>query len=176
MAEPSFVADAMLGKLARWLRILGYDVVYKRGMEDWQVLSIAEKEKRTIITRDLGLHRRAINRGIRSIYVEGQDVAELLAQVALVAGISLSVDFDRTRCPVCNGELRKVAKKEVEGKVPEGVYELYNDFWVCRKCGRIYWVGSHWKTIEEELKRARKTYEGLRARTARGLLHEPGSP
>ncbi|WP_440059828.1 Mut7-C RNAse domain-containing protein [Thermogladius sp. 4427co] len=160
--EQRFIVDNMLGSVARWLRLLGYDTRYDRRLEDWRILRIAKEEDRVIVTRDRGLHRRALKNGLRSIYIENvEDISAILAYLAVVAGIRLSVELDKTRCPLCNGELMKVGKELVKGKVPERVYKLYNDFWVCSRCGNVYWVGSHWRKIEEILAKAREKYEEL---------------
>ncbi|WP_083829926.1 Mut7-C RNAse domain-containing protein [Thermogladius calderae] len=160
--EPRFIADTMLGSIARWLRILGYDVVYDRRYEDWQILKIARDEDRVVVTRDRALHHKALKNGLKSVYVENPgDIPKSLAVIALLTNIRLAVDFERTRCPLCNGELVKVNKERVKGKVPDRVYSLYNDFWVCTRCGNVYWVGSHWRTIESTLTRAREIYNEL---------------
>ncbi len=162
--EPRFIIDSMLGTLARWLRILGYDTLYSRSYEDWTILKIAEEQDRIIITRDQGLHRRALNRGLKSILVEMDDMAERLAYIAYMTGIRLYVDFSKSRCPICNAELVKVPKERVKDKVPPRVYKLHEDFWICPRCGKVYWVGSHWRKIEEILAEARKIYERMKQR------------
>ncbi len=167
--ESKFIVDTMLGRLARWLRILGYDTVYGRRLEDWRILKIAEDEDRIIITRDVGLHRRAINKGLRSILMEQDDMAQRLATIAYLAGIRLYIDLDRTRCPICNARLLRVSKDKVKDKVPRRVYELHDDFWICPRCGKVYWMGSHWRMIEKILEEARRIYEDLRKERRRML-------
>jgi len=158
--EPKFVVDTMLGNIARWLRMLGYDTLYKRSFKDWEILRIAGREGRIIVTRDRGLHNRALNKGLKSIYLFADDIAERLAYIAVVSGIRLYIDLEKSRCPVCNGELVKVSNKElVKDKVPPRVYRLYSDFWICTRCGKVYWIGSHWVKIEEILEKARKIRE-----------------
>jgi len=167
--EPKFVIDTMLGRLARWLRILGYDVVYHRKMEDWKILRLADEENRIIITRDRGLHRRAMNKGLKSILLETDDMAERLAIIAFRAGIRLYIDLDRTRCPICNTPLIRVDKEKVKDIVPPRVYRLHDDFWLCPKCHKAYWVGSHWNKIEEILREARKIYEKIKKERMREI-------
>ncbi|WFO76162.1 hypothetical protein J4526_04840 [Desulfurococcaceae archaeon MEX13E-LK6-19] len=164
MSEPRFVVDTMLGNVARWLRLLGYDVIYGRKLEDWKILMIADKEDRIILTRDRGLHHRALSKGLKSILLEQDTMEERLAYLALKTGIRLYVDIEKSRCPICNGELVKVGKDVVKGRVPPRVYEKHSDFWVCKKCGKIYWMGRHWKGIEETLKRAREILEEMEQR------------
>ncbi|MCY0868090.1 MAG: Mut7-C RNAse domain-containing protein [Desulfurococcus sp.] len=153
--EPKFIADTMLGSLARWLRILGYDTVYENSMEDWMILRRAELEGRIILTRDRGLHRRAVKRGLKSILLGDEDLAVKLAKIASLTGIRLYVDYDKTRCPEDNTLLKKITKKEASGRVPPRVYALHEDFWICPRCGKVYWVGSHWRMIEAVLSEAR---------------------
>ncbi|MEM0380686.1 MAG: DUF5615 family PIN-like protein [Desulfurococcaceae archaeon] len=156
MSEPRFVVDTMLGNIARWLRILGYDTLYSRNYKDWEVLKIAERENRVIITRDQGLHHRALNRGLKTIYLYMDGIAKRLAYISLHTGIKLYVDLEHTRCPMCNNELRKVSKDFVKNNIPPKVYRLHDDFWLCSKCGKVYWIGRHWIKIEEILREARK--------------------
>lgn len=162
--EPRFIVDNMLGSLARWLRILGYDTVYDRKSEDWQLLRRAELERRIIITRDRGLHNKAIKQGFKSILLWEDELSDRLAHIAIVTGIRLGVDFNKTRCPEDNTLLIKVLKEKVKGRVPDTVYNLHSDFWECPKCGKIYWVGSHWRMIEKTLNEAREKLEILKSR------------
>ncbi len=168
MGEPRFIVDTMLGNVARWLRLLGYDTLYYRRIDDWKILRIAEQEGRIIVTRDRGLHNRARRKGLRSILLEQDEMHERLAYIALAAGIRLYVDLDLSRCPVCNGELIKVSKELVRDKVPRRVYEKHEDFWLCKRCGKVYWMGSHWEGIEKTLSMAREIYEELGGRDERG--------
>lgn len=155
VVEPRFVVDTMLGDLARWLRMLGYDTKYSRDYEDWQLLRIAEKESRILITRDRGLYWRARRRGLNTVLVEGDDIAKRLYAVAIRYPIRLYVDFGLTRCSICNTPLVKVDKEEVKDKVPKPVYEKYHDFCICPRCGKVYWRGRHWIKIEEILAQVR---------------------
>ncbi|MCD6324158.1 MAG: Mut7-C RNAse domain-containing protein [Desulfurococcales archaeon] len=150
-----FIVDSMLGDVARWLRMLGYDTLYSRRYEDWRVLQIAEKEGRTIITRDRGLFVKARKRGINAvlIYPEGR-TERVLAKIAVKTGIKLVFDPSKTRCPYCNVRLERLSRAEALSLVPPKVAAAYDTFWRCPKCGRIYWKGSHWRTIDEVLKKA----------------------
>jgi Uncharacterized conserved protein len=110
MQTQKFVVDAMLGKLARWLRILGYDTAYNNNFEDWKILKIASDENRIIITRDRGLCVRARKRGLECFYViPGLKIEEILAKLSSKYSIDLNiVDPNFSRCSVCNGVLKKV--------------------------------------------------------------------
>lgn len=165
--EPRFIVDNMLGSIARWLRILGYDTVYDRDADDWQIIRRAELEKRIIVTRDRALHNKALKYGLKSILLWEDEIEGRLAHIAFVTGIRLGVDFTKTRCPEDNTPLIKVDKERVKDKIPPGVYRLHSDFWVCSRCGKVYWVGRHWRTIDTILSRSREDLEKLRERTKR---------
>ena len=153
--RPRFIVDSMLGSLARWLRMLGYDTVYAKGWHDARVLEVAAAEGRVLVTRDHGLYRRALRRGVEASYV-GEDLAEALALLSLRYGIRLEVDPSASRCPLCNAPLKEVGREEVRGRVPPRVYERYDRFWVCTGCGQVYWMGGHWRGIRETLLEARR--------------------
>ena len=163
---PRFIVDAMLGKLVTWLRLLGYDTVYARDWPDGRILEYAQQEGRILITRDHGLYVRARRRGIEAVMV-GDDRAEALALLAHRYGIRLRVDPSRSRCPRCNAPLREASPEEVKGRVPPAVYAAHDVFWVCTRCGQVYWRGGHWRGIEETLARARRLLEELRTRGKR---------
>lgn len=171
-SETRFIVDNMLGTLARWLRILGYDTLYSRDLEDWKILKIAEEENRYIITRDRGLHHRALNKGLKTMYLWMDDLAERLAYIAISSGIRLSVDFNATRCPEDNSPLKKVDKQSVRGKVPERVFRLHEDFWECPRCGKVYWIGRHWKMIEKVLEEARMKLDENKRVIGRGVFND----
>jgi uncharacterized protein with PIN domain len=174
--DVKFIVDNMLGSLSRWLRILGYDTVYHKDFEDWKILQIAEEENRYIVTRDRGLHRRALNKGLKSIYLWMDELEERLSFIALNTGIKLSVDFNNTRCPEDNTPLRKVSRQNVKDRVPEKVYKLHEDFWECPRCGKVYWIGRHWRMIEKVLETARKKLEENRVNFKKGIIDATGSP
>lgn len=140
MQSQKFIVDAMLGKLARWLRILGYDTFYFRGIEDWKIIKIAEETKRIIITRDKGLCIRARKKGLECFMVfPDEDLVDILAKLSLKYKIDLTADPNFSRCTECNGILEKIDDNK----------------WRCTKCGKEYWKGSHWKTIEDTLIKAK---------------------
>jgi hypothetical protein len=146
MPDPSFLLDGMLGSLARWLRIMGYDSEYLRDEEDGALLRASGE--RHLLTRDKQLAQRA---GSRGLYLESDDLEEQLSTV--VEHYNLRPDLERTRCTACNGQLEKVPKDRVREKVEEGTWDEHQDFWACRECGKIYWHGAHWKNILDRLDR-----------------------
>ncbi len=141
-----FLADHMLGKLAKYLRFMGYDTYYPSGdMSDEEIIEIAQREGRIILTRDRELAARA-----NGIYIESDDYREQLR--FLVEKFGLSDDNLLTRCSVCNEPLVPVEKEKIRGRVPEYVYENHDEFYLCPKCNRVYWYGSHTERIEKEIR------------------------
>jgi len=154
-----FITDGMLGKLTRWLRMLGQDVVYTGSMDDKELIQKAKKEKRILLTRDLELYQQAIGRGAEAFLVEGKTEAEKLAKLAKRFGFELEIDVKVSRCPKCNTRIRLVSKTDIINKIPKTTSSYYNEFWKCPGCQQIYWRGAHWKRIEKTLIEAKKSFE-----------------
>lgn len=146
MKKRGFIADAMLGRLARWMRFLGYDVQYYRDIDDRALVRLARSEGRILLTRDMELTKRFT---IEHLLIKSEDVKEQLREViALFPGETSS-----RRCMHCNVPLEGIEKKMAAGLVPEHVYIHQQRFQRCSKCGRIYWEGSHthniWKILRK---------------------------
>jgi uncharacterized protein with PIN domain len=154
-----FIADGMLGKLTRWLRMLGQDVKYSNQSEDEELILMAKKEHRVLLTRDLELYQRAIAKGIDAFYAEGGTEAEKLAELAKRFDFPLTIDLKRSRCPRCNTKIRPTPKEKLAGKVEKSTFIYYDEFWKCPKCGHIYWQGAHWEGIRATLEKAKKFRE-----------------
>lgn len=146
-----FVIDGMLGKLARWLRMMGHDVKYSNSTDDSTLLTIAKEEHRILLTRDFALYQRAVAREIEAFYVEGQTEQERLAELAATFGISLEIDMATSRCPKCNTQVKPVPIEKVANRVEKSTLEHNINFWECPKCGQVYWQGAHWTKIRETL-------------------------
>jgi len=151
-----FIVDGMLGKLTRWLRILGQDVTYSTQLEDAELIAAAEQEHRILLTRDSELHQRATAKGVDAFYVEGRTEAEKLAELAGRFGFPLTIDLKRSRCPRCNAEIRLTPKEKLAGEVEKNTFIYYDEFWKCLKCGHVYWQGAHWNGIRATLEEAKK--------------------
>jgi len=135
----------MLGKLARWLRILGYDAIYARG-GDRDIVAEANREGRILLTRDKELASKGFL--IKTFSVEDQ-LKELLD-----AGlIEIREEKMMTRCPLCNSLLKPIEKESVRGKVPEKSFESSDSFWYCDQCKKYYWIGKHWIDIKKRIDR-----------------------
>lgn len=139
-AGPRFIADAMLGRLARWLRTLGYDTAYEDDIADGELARRAVVEGRHILTRDRKLFDEWRIAG--GLEIGSEEPLEQLSEV--VAAFDLAPP-DRlfTRCRVCNAVLEPVGAEKVAGMVPPGVRQRRRDFSRCPDCGRVYWEGSH---------------------------------
>jgi uncharacterized protein with PIN domain len=151
-----FLVDAMLGKLARWLRILGQNVVYSVEFSDSTLLKLAKDEGRVLLTKDFELYQRAISKGQDAFYVEGKTGSTRLAKVAKRYGLTLSINMDKSHCPFCNTPLKSVQKEEIKDKLELNTYTYYDIFWSCPCCGQIYWQGAHWKQIIKTLIQAQQ--------------------
>lgn len=152
-----FIADAMNGDLAKWLRILGYDCVYETGKEnsDEDIVKLAFRDRRIVLTADEELFRRCLKKGVIAVYTPMEDVENKLKR--LVKKFNLKTDFSlRPRCTICNTELTQVRPDELRGKISEKMLKRYDSFWVCRRCGKIYWEGSHWIDIKKRIRRIKK--------------------
>ena len=157
-----FLADGMLGKVTRWLRMIGCDVKYFNDLDDEKLISISIEEDRILLTRDIELFRRAVSKGAVAFFVEGRDEVEKLAEIGEHFNLNLEINVEDSRCPKCNARIRPVSKDEVEKRIPPATFRFYNEFWECPNCGQIYWQGSHWKRISRTLLEARKKMKALR--------------
>ncbi|UCE29853.1 MAG: Mut7-C RNAse domain-containing protein [Candidatus Bathyarchaeota archaeon] len=146
----------MLGKLTRWLRMLGQNVEYSESLDDKELIKIAEEQHRTLLTRDLTLYQKATTLGLSAFLVDGSTETEKLANVAKRFNLSLEVDVTISRCPKCNTQIKPISKAEAVNKIPEKTSMHYKEFWMCPQCEKVYWHGAHWKQIEKTLKSAKQ--------------------
>lgn len=156
-----FIADRMLGRLAHWLRLFGYDTleIKKQENEDDILLALSENEGRILISRDKVLVRKAIKRGIRTYLIQSSEIMEQLTEIRGEFGISIEPQLER--CTLCNSVIRKAKPEDME-IISEKDY-VYPDrlgrgleFWLCDKCGQVYWQGKHWENIMERAERLKK--------------------
>jgi uncharacterized protein with PIN domain len=146
MPEFKFVADVMVGKLARWLRVLGLDVVYSNVLDDGEIIQLAKSENRIVLTRDTGLVPRLIESPY--LFIESDHYKEQVQQVVRTFDIRQFRVF--TRCLECNTLLQEVNREAVFERVPPYVYLTQERFATCPTCDRVYWHGTH---ANEMLKR-----------------------
>jgi len=149
-----FVVDGMLGSLARKLRVLGFDVIYDADISDEEALEVARREGRIVVTSDRALSSSASRKSLDNILLTERDDEERLLTIFRRLGVVVHhPDPAEARCPICNGEVEEAGRGGVEGRVPESVIERYDEFYICRSCGKVYWVGSHWRRMLELFKR-----------------------
>ena len=144
LRNPRFVVDVHLGRLAAYLRMMGFDALYRNDASDEDLARTASEEERILLTRDRGLLKRsAVTRGyfVREIRPRPQ-LAEVLERFELAR---LAAPF--TRCLSCNGPLERTAKEAVEERLPAGVRERYSEFLECPLCRRVYWRGTHYERM-----------------------------
>ncbi len=140
----------MLGNLAKKLRILGYDSKYFSSIDDGKLVVIAKNEKRIIVTKDELLTKTADKQNIDTVLIRGNDELEQIAQInAKIKLERLVMDTNNSRCIMCNGNLKSVEKYRIIGKIPEGILEREEKFWMCDSCKKVYWEGTHFKKLQE---------------------------
>jgi uncharacterized protein with PIN domain len=136
----------MLGRLATWLRLLGYDTTFIAHADDHDLARRARVENRVLLTRDVELTRR---RGVRALLIESQKIGEQLVQVFHALHLTAQEAF--SRCAECNVVLEEVSKESVRGAVPPYVFETKSRFRRCPRCARVYWRGTHWARIVAQI-------------------------
>lgn len=150
------VLDGMMGRTARWLRLLGCDVSYLGKATDEELIKVAKDEGRVLLTRDEVLYRKAVLRRVEAILLKGNDYILDLALLSKMLKLPLEVDPYKSRCPKCNELLRKAELNKVIKALPEPILKVYEDFWFCERCGKYYWQGSHYKSILKILNKAKQ--------------------
>ena len=144
------LCDQMLGSLAKWLRILGFDTFYANAeISDDELLDIAKNENRTIISRDKELILRGKKENLNVIKIKNTDLDEQLNKI--LEYIKINEKLVLSRCSLCNTILDTIEKSKVEGKVPRKVFDNNDDFWFCNKCKKFYWTGSHYNKILDKI-------------------------
>jgi hypothetical protein len=145
LRESRFVADAHLGRLARYLRMLGFNTLYDSALSDRELVTISCTERRVLLTRDRELlMHRALTHGV---FVHGDRPREHLAYVLNRLDLRDScIPF--ARCMSCNGQLEPIDRDLVLGRVPLRVTDRHQQFRWCPECGRIYWRGTHWRRMK----------------------------
>ena len=151
--EPRFACDAMLGGLARWLRAAGYDACWQEGIDDWDLVRLARREGLFLLTSDTGILRIGIVRDgeVPALFIpHGQSKREQLAFVLK----QLNLPLREPRCMACGGRLVEVAKETCRDRLPERSFAWLDRFYECERCQRLFWQGTHWQRIAEQLQEA----------------------
>ena len=139
----------MLGRLARWLRLIGLDTLYFKCVSDEELLERTRSENRFLLTRDKRLHHHALREELRSVLIPASSNSEVLAFVSKIFNIKFDIDPSSSRCPLCNGKITSVEKENIRSKIPSLTFKRYDQFWHCIQCGKIYWIGKHYKSMRK---------------------------
>lgn len=159
-SQPRFIADVMLGRLAKWLRILGFDTLYFNNIGDNEVIKIAKQEQRILLTGDTRLVRS--KKTCNYILIKSTEITEQLNEVLPVSTLkSLNPLISKSRCVKCNGDLKIIERESVSDDLPEHIFLSFNSFFRCSNCGKVYWEGSHKKMIDAKIKDMFKGWEFL---------------
>ncbi len=152
-----FIVDSNVGKLAKWLRMLGYDAVFFEGDDDAYMIDRALKENRVILTRDTQVMKRGVitSGRLKAILIDSDKVESQVLQVIE----TLHLDFQSrpfTICLECNNPLEERSKEEIKDRVPPYVFKTQQQYMECPVCQRIYWRGTHWQAMLGKLERLTK--------------------
>jgi hypothetical protein len=144
LREPRFICDVHAGKTARALRMLGFDTLYRNDYDDHEIVEIARKEKRIILTRDQELLKmKAVSRGY---WFRSCDTETRIREIIRRFDLSKKTE-PFSRCIECNGRLEREKKERLRNTVPQGVYRHHFRFYRCLQCGKVFWRGSHYDAM-----------------------------
>ena len=144
-----FILSRELGRLAKWLRILGFDTAYFNQDNTSSLIIQALRDSRLIITRN---HRLAGSCRLKTFLVKSEKLKDQLIEVLKGLKLGINSDMMFSRCIICNVGLEKIDKEKTKDKVPEYVFNTQDNFIACPECKRIYWSGTHWGNVAETLK------------------------
>ena len=144
-----FVADRTLGKLARKLRILGFDALYWQGGNLGGAMDVARSEGRVLLTRSRKVQGKA--EGVGVVVVEANDPRDQLREIVRKLSLDQGNEKFFRRCLLCNEELQLLDQAEAEGRVPDFILQAYKVFHACPRCRRVYWPGTHYKRMKQEM-------------------------
>jgi uncharacterized protein len=140
LRNPKFIADVHLGRLARYLRMMGFDVYYKNNLSDDEIVKISSIERRAILTRDIGILKRTeVTHGY---FIRGDSVEKQTEEVVNRFDLQKSIK-EFTRCLECNTKLTKIKKEKIIRQLPPMVAASQNEFFICPKCQKLFWAGTH---------------------------------
>jgi hypothetical protein len=149
-----FIVDSNVGRLARWLRIAGFDTIFINDLDDNRLIRLALSEGRVLLTKDTQiLKRRLVTSGrLKAILIEDDEVKAQLRQVVKALNLGDKIK-PFTLCLECNQPLVPKEKEEIKGLVPPYVFQTQTQYMQCPVCQRVYWRGTHWQRMSRELER-----------------------
>ena len=158
-----FIVDHNVGKLARWLRMMGYDTLFFNGDDDSRMIATALAEGRVILTRDTRImERRLVTTGRLKAILIGYETPELQIK-QVIETLNLDIHFRPfSICLECNQPLTERSREQVRERVPPYVYQTQEQYMECPVCHRIYWRGTHWQAMTRKLERF-MSYQGREA-------------
>ena len=146
---PMFFVDAMLGNIARKLRLLGYDSKYFSDIDDTKLINIAIKEKRIVISKDHELIQRAQKFGIQTTHITQQkEIEQFFEIIDKIYLKNIQINGNVARCTKCNSLTESIDKNNYIKKIPMQIFNLKENFWRCNSCEKIYWEGTHIKNLQ----------------------------
>jgi len=145
-----FFVDAMLGNVARKLRLLGYDSKYFADITDEKLINTAKEEDRIIISRDESLVKKSQKIGMKPIFITKDDEIEQFYEILDHVDLDVfQIDGNTARCPKCNSTTEHVDKISIKDMVPKNVYDKNEKFWKCKSCNKLYWEGTHIRNLQK---------------------------
>lgn len=147
---PTRLRSGRRGGLARWLRAAGYDATWQAGIDDWELIRLARREQRLLLSSDTGIFRIGIVRDgdLPALFIPHG--LTKLDQLAFVLD-KLSLPIREPRCMACGGELAEAPKEQVKDRVPARSFAWQEQFWECSRCAQVFWQGTHWERIARQI-------------------------
>ena len=147
-----FICDEQLGRLAKWLRLQGFDTLFECPIPDSKLIRLAQSEGRILLTRDRDLSAKTLWEAVVPIEATDytQQLKELRKKLKLPRGRLFS------RCLECNELIQPISKAEVQNRVPEEVFRFYKEFYTCPRCKKVFWRGTHVRNSEARLRRQKE--------------------
>ena len=151
------MVDENVGKLAKWLRMMGFDTLFFTGENDWQMVITALREDRVVLTRDTGIMKMGVvaSGRLKAILIESDKPEEQIKQVVERFKLKWKTGF-LTLCLECNKRLEKRTREQMEGRVPPYVFQTQSQYMECPSCHRVYWKGTHWQAMADKLERLKR--------------------
>lgn len=151
MSEPRFIVDVNVGRLAKWLRVLGYDTLFPTDEGDNELVRMGLREERIIVTKDSGIaERRVVTTGqLKVVLIQHDDIQSQVRQV--INALNLNNRGQFTRCIRCNELLVDLSRESAKQEVPTYVFQTQEEFMRCPSCQKIYWRGTHWASMDMDL-------------------------
>ena len=148
--EPIFFVDAMLGNIAKKLRLMGYDTKYFSDIEDESLIQIAKKDNRIVISRDEDLVRISTKNDVNGIFIHSDKEVEQFHEILDYLNLeTVEISGEKARCPNCNSTTESIDKKNIYQKIPQKVLDYNEKFWICKNCDQIFWEGTHIQNLQK---------------------------